>query len=140
MIDEEDEYYGGAQFRAYLTFPPNYPFSPPTMVFQSPAPFHPNVYPENSSNPGLLCISILHPPHEDPYGHESVGERWSSVQTPETILLSVISLLSSPSDDSPANIEAGKLVRQEREAPSGSKEAKEFKRRTRRSARDSLGE
>lgn len=62
------------------------------------------------------------------------------MQTPESILLSVLSLLGSPSDESPANIEAGKLVRQERVAEMGSRESKEFKRKTRRSARDSLGE
>ena len=39
---------------------------------------------------GEVCISILHPPEEDKYGYESASERWSPVQTPETILLSVI--------------------------------------------------
>ncbi|CAG8686289.1 17_t:CDS:1, partial [Acaulospora colombiana] len=43
---------------------------------------------------------------EDKYGYEDAGERWMPVHTVETILLSVISMLSSPNDESPANIEA----------------------------------
>jgi ubiquitin-conjugating enzyme E2 G1 len=36
------------------------------------------------------------------------------VQTPETILISVISLLHSPNDESPANVEAARLWREEK--------------------------
>jgi len=77
---------------------------------------------------GEVCISILHPPEEDKYGYESASERWSPVQTPETILLSVISMLSSPNDESPANIEAAKMLREE---------PKEFKKKCRRCVADS---
>jgi len=140
MIDDDCKYYGGGNFRAHLVFPPNYPLSPPTMTFLHPIPFHPNIYPAESEHPGLLCISILHPPQDDEFGYESASERWNPTQTPEKILLSVISLLSSPNDDSPANVEAGKLLRQEREAAEGSKEAKAFRRRTMRSVRESLEE
>ena len=73
-----------------------------------PSLFHPNVYPN-----GDVCISILHPPEDDKYGYESASERWSPVQTPETILLSVISMLSSPNDESPANVEAARLWRED---------------------------
>ncbi|KAK4987739.1 Ubiquitin-conjugating enzyme E2 15 [Elasticomyces elasticus] len=62
---------------------------------------------------GEVCISILHPPEDDKYGYESAAERWSPVQTPETILLSVISMLSSPNDESPANVEAARLWRED---------------------------
>lgn len=76
---------------------------------------------------GTVCISILvrnslfkrfnafavgtnrqlqHPPGDDKYGYEKASERWSPVHTVETILISVISMLSSPNDESPANIEA----------------------------------
>jgi ubiquitin-conjugating enzyme E2 G1 len=122
----------GGNFRCLLTFPPTYPLLPPSLTFKSPIPFHPNIYPS-----GLLCISILHPPQDDEYGYESAAERWSPVQTPETILLSVISLLHSPNDESPANVEAARLWREEKV---GGKDAKEFKRRCRRGVRESLGE
>ena len=38
------------------------------------------------------------------YGYESVQERWLPIHTPESILISVISMLSSPNDESPANV------------------------------------
>jgi ubiquitin-conjugating enzyme E2 G1 len=78
---------------------------------------------------GEVCISILHPPEEDKYGYESAAERWSPVQTPETILLSVISMLSSPNDESPANVEAAALWREN---------TAEFKKRVRKCVRNSL--
>ncbi|KAK3684593.1 Ubiquitin-conjugating enzyme E2 15 [Vermiconidia calcicola] len=77
---------------------------------------------------GEVCISILHPPEDDKYGYESASERWSPVQNPESILLSVISMLGSPNDESPANTEAGKLWRNDK---------KEFRKRVRKCVRDS---
>ncbi|KAL4999987.1 ubiquitin-conjugating enzyme/RWD-like protein [Aspergillus recurvatus] len=115
----------GGFFRARLSFPPEYPHMPPKMKFEPPL-FHPNIYPN-----GEVCISILHPPEEDKYGYESAAERWSPVQTPETILISVISMLSSPNDESAANVEAARLWRDD---------PKEFKRRVRKCVRESLGE
>ena len=46
--------------QASLKFPPDYPYSPPSLKFLTKV-WHPNVY-EN----GELCISILHPPIDDP--------------------------------------------------------------------------
>ncbi|KZF25045.1 ubiquitin-conjugating enzyme E2 15 [Xylona heveae TC161] len=123
MISDECKFYGGGFFRARLSFPAEYPIMPPKMKFETPI-FHPNIY-EN----GEVCISILHPPEEDKFGYESAAERWSPVQTPETILLSVISMLSSPNDESPANLDAARLWR---ENPA------EFKKRVRKCVRDSL--
>lgn len=50
------------------------------------------------------------------------------MQSPETILLSVISMLSSPNDESPANVEAAKMWREN---------VAEFKRKCRRCVNDS---
>ena len=55
---------------------------------------------------GDVCISILHEPGEDKYGYEKPEERWLPVHTVETILLSVISMLADPNDESPANVDA----------------------------------
>ncbi|KAF4984850.1 hypothetical protein FZEAL_3 [Fusarium zealandicum] len=130
MISDDCKYYGGGNFRARLVFPPSYPHMPPSLTFQDPIPFHPNIY-QN----GILCISILHPPEEDQYGYEDASERWSPVQTPETILLSTISLFHDPNDESPANVEAARLLREEREGMH-----KDFRRRCRKCVRESLGE
>ena len=77
------------------------------MRFVSPM-WHPNVYPD-----GRVCISILHPPGEDDYGYEQASERWLPIHTVESIAVSVISMLSSPNDQSPANIEAAKEWRED---------------------------
>ncbi|CAG8564375.1 11048_t:CDS:2 [Gigaspora rosea] len=69
------------------------------------------VYPD-----GMVCISILHPPGDDPNMYESSSERWSPVQSVEKILLSVVSMLAEPNDESGANIEACKIWRNDREA------------------------
>ena len=91
-----------------------------------PPPLHPFQSPSTHNH-----TTVLHPPEEDKYGYESAAERWSPVQTPETILLSVISMLSSPNDESPANVEAARLWRED---------TKEFKKRCRANVRASLGE
>ncbi|CAO3630917.1 unnamed protein product [Cunninghamella blakesleeana] len=100
-----DTLYEGGFFKAIMTFPTSYPIMPPTLKFSSEM-YHPNVYPD-----GTVCISILHPPGDDKYGYEDASERWSPVHTVETILLSVISMLSSPNDESPANLDAAKEFR-----------------------------
>ncbi|KAJ4164725.1 hypothetical protein LMH87_006387 [Akanthomyces muscarius] len=130
MISDDCKYYGGGNFRARLVFPPNYPHMPPSLTFQDPIPFHPNIY-----ESGNLCISILHPPEEDQYGYEAASERWSPVQSPETILLSTISLFHSPNEESPANVEAARMLREEKEG-----KHKDFRRRCRKCVRESLGE
>ncbi|PVU93724.1 hypothetical protein BB559_003188, partial [Furculomyces boomerangus] len=70
-----------------------------------------------------------HPPGEDQYGYEQANERWSPVQTVESIMVSVISMLSSPNDESPANIDAAKQWRES---------YPDFKKRVQRCVRRSL--
>lgn len=56
---------------------------------------------------GVVCISILHPPGEDHLNQqETADERWRPILGVESILVSVISMLSDPNDESPANIDA----------------------------------
>ncbi|KAG0281612.1 ubiquitin-conjugating enzyme E2 G1 [Linnemannia exigua] len=102
IMGPQDTLYEGGFFKARMTFPEDYPLMPPKLKFDTEM-YHPNVYPN-----GDVCISILHPPGDDKYGYEQASERWSPVHTVETILISVISMLSSPNDESPANIEAAK--------------------------------
>ena len=104
----ETDYEGGV-FVARLKFPPDYPLSPPKMTFISEV-WHPNVYKN-----GEVCISILHAPGEDPAHYESSSERWSPVQSVEKILISVVSMLAEPNDESPANVDAAKMWRDDKE-------------------------
>lgn len=77
---------------------------------------------------GEVCISILHPPGDDPSHYEHSSERWSPVQSVEKILISVMSMLAGtlithqmafvmplePNIESPANVDAAKMWRDER--------------------------
>lgn len=71
--------------------------------------FHPNIYKD-----GTVCISILHPPGDDPNMYEHASERWSPIQSIEKILISVMSMLAEPNDESGANVDASKVWREDR--------------------------
>lgn len=85
-----------------MSFPQNYPNSPPSIRFTSDV-WHPNGLLLSQSHPlhincthtmennlffyiavypdGRVCISILHPPGDDPNGYELASERWTPVHT-----------------------------------------------------------
>ena len=112
-----------------MKFPKNYPYSPPGRYiptvpskldsplirqpdFQFTRPlYHPNIYQD-----GKLCISILHAPGEDEMSGETAAERWSPIQRSESVLLSIISLLDDAECSSPANVDAGVMLRKDPEA------------------------
>ncbi|UYV70208.1 UBE2G1 [Cordylochernes scorpioides] len=113
LIDDDDIYkwevliigppetlYEGGFFKAHLYFPKEYPLCPPKMKFITEI-WHPNI-----DKTGDVCISILHEPGDDKFGYEKASERWLPVHTVETILISVISMLADPNDESPANVDA----------------------------------
>ncbi|KAF9733561.1 hypothetical protein PMIN06_002800 [Paraphaeosphaeria minitans] len=104
VLNPDSLYYGG-YFKAKLTFPKTYPYQPPDFQFIRPL-YHPNIYPN-----GKLCISILHPPGDDETSGETAAERWSPVQRVESVLISVLSLLDDPEVSSPANVDAGVMLR-----------------------------
>lgn len=109
-------FYVGGYFKAQIKFPLDYPYSPPTFQFLTNM-WHPNIY-EN----GKVCISILHPPVDDPQSGELASERWNPTQNVRTILLSVISLLNEPNTYSPANVDASVMYRKWRESKGRDKE------------------
>ncbi|CAM0138725.1 unnamed protein product [Umbelopsis sp. WA50703] len=92
-----------------MTFPEDYPFQPPMFRFNNDF-YHPNVYAD-----GRLCISILHPPGDDPVSGEKAEERWNPTQSVESVLMSIISLLADPNCSSPANVDAGVAYRKDKE-------------------------
>ena len=108
VINPDSLYYGG-YFKAKMTFPKNYPYAPPTFQFTRPL-YHPNIYAD-----GKLCISILHAPGDDEMSGESAGERWSPAQRVESVLISIISLLDDAECSSPANVDAGVMLRKDLE-------------------------
>ncbi|XP_015221836.2 ubiquitin-conjugating enzyme E2G 1b isoform X1 [Lepisosteus oculatus] len=157
IIGPQDTLFEGGFFKAYLTFPYDYPLRPPKMKFITEI-WHPNAaildvsqsLRDNACWTGMtscigfntltapmfdvakngdVCISILHEPGEDKFGYEKPEERWLPIHTVETIMISVISMLADPNGDSPANVDAAK---EWREDPNG-----EFKRKVARCVRKS---
>jgi len=118
-----DTLYQGGYFKAHIKFPPDYPYSPPSLRFLTKV-WHPNVY-EN----GDLCISILHPPVDDPQSGELPCERWNPTQNVRTVLLSVVSLLNEPNTFSPANVDASVMYRRFKESKGTDKEYENIIRR-----------
>ena len=126
IMGPQDTMYEGGFFKARLDFPPDFPNSPPIMQFISQM-WHPNIHED-----GKVCISILHPPGEDAFNaQESAEERWRPILGVEAILVSVISMLSAPNNDSPANVDAGVQFREDPAA---------FKRQVQRTVRRSQEE
>ncbi|NP_001002688.1 cell division cycle 34 homolog (S. cerevisiae) b [Danio rerio] len=136
LVDEADLYnwevaifgppnthYEGGYFKARIKFPVDYPYSPPTFRFLTKM-WHPNIY-EN----GDVCISILHPPVDDPQSGELPSERWNPTQNVRTILLSVISLLNEPNTFSPANVDASVMYRKWRDSKGKDREYAEIIRK-----------
>jgi ubiquitin-conjugating enzyme E2 R len=110
MVINSDSAFNGAYLKAEMQFTEKYPYAPPTFKFMQPI-FHPNIYAD-----GKVCISILHAPGEDEQSGESAAERWSSVQSVETVLRSVLLLLDDPEISSPANVDAGVMYRDDNNA------------------------
>lgn len=110
--------YEGGYFKAEMSFPNDYPYSPPSFRFMTEM-WHPNIY-EN----GDVCISILHPPIDDPQSGELPSERWNPTQNVRTVLLSVISLLNEPNTFSPANVDASVMYRRWKESDGKDEEYK----------------
>ncbi|KAH0952811.1 hypothetical protein HN011_000411 [Eciton burchellii] len=125
IIGPPDTLYEGGFFKAHLQFPKEYPLRPPRMKFITEI-WHPNI-----DKNGDVCISILHEPGDDKWGYEKASERWLPVHTVETILISVISMLADPNDESPANVDAAKEWRES---------YTEFKRKVARCVRKSQEE
>lgn len=99
VVGPPDTLYSGGLFKAKMSFPANYPACPPTFKF-TPGMWHPNV-----DLDGTVCISLLlHSISND--RPSSSCEYWSPNHTVESVFLSIISMLSTPSDDYPANYSA----------------------------------
>ncbi|KAI9500058.1 Ubiquitin-conjugating enzyme E2 11 [Coemansia spiralis] len=82
--------YEGLTYKLSLKFPSNYPFTAPTITFDTPC-WHPNV-----DSQGNICLDIL-------------KDKWSAVYNVQTILLSLQTLLGDPNTASPLNGQAARL-------------------------------
>ncbi|KAH7027571.1 ubiquitin-conjugating enzyme/RWD-like protein [Microdochium trichocladiopsis] len=82
--------YAGLSLKLSLSFPNNYPYAPPTVLFKTPI-YHPNF-----DFSGRICLDIL-------------KDKWTAAYNIQTVLLSLQSLLGEPNNASPLNGEAAEL-------------------------------
>lgn len=69
--------YAGLTLKLSLSFPNNYPYAPPTVLFKTPI-YHPNF-----DFSGRICLDIL-------------KDKWTAAYNIQTVLLSLQSLLGEP--------------------------------------------
>lgn len=98
IIGPSDTPYFGGYYFFHFDFPYDYPFSPPKVTFMTNdgyTRFNPNLY-----KCGKVCVSIL---------NTWSGEKWSSCQTLNSVLLTLCSLLNdSPLENEPGQTKASK--------------------------------
>jgi ubiquitin-conjugating enzyme E2 G1 len=104
LFGPSDTIFEGGIFKCKIEFTNQYPNKPPVLTFITPL-YHPNIFPN-----GGVCMSILHE-GVDVYGYEHVSERWNPSHSVDSILMSMLLVLTEPNFDSPANIDASKLWR-----------------------------
>lgn len=73
----EETPYENLTFKLSFSFPSNYPYAPPIVLFKTPI-YHPNV-----DFSGRICLDIL-------------KDKWSAVYNVQSVLLSLQSLLGEP--------------------------------------------
>ena len=83
--------YEGGVFYLNITFPSNYPYVPPKVVFKTPI-FHCNV-----NSRGEICLDIL-------------KSTWSPALKIDLVLLSISALLASPNPNDPFVPEIAQLL------------------------------
>ena len=114
----EGSFYEGGIYEGVITFPPTYPHDPPKLNFSTKI-FHPNVYMSNDTDNnhkiGDICISILHKGVDTTSG-EDEAERWRPIHTVYTIFKSIMTLFYDPNPDSPANVDASVMFREDKKS------------------------
>ena len=91
-----DSPYEGGVFKLGITFPQDYPFSPPSVIFLTQV-YHPNV----TTSSGTICLDIL-------------KGNWSPALNIGKVLLSISSLLTDPNPDSPLEGDIARLYTSDR--------------------------
>jgi len=92
IIGPTETPYEGGMFNLRIFFPPDYPFKPPKITFQTRI-YHPNI----NSN-GEICLDIL-------------KTQWSPALSLTKILLSICSLLADPNPNDPLMPEIAKIYK-----------------------------
>lgn len=95
----DSPYYYGGQWKLSISVPTSYPIDPPVIKFVTPI-VHPNI----NLTTGEICLDILK------------KESWSPAWNLEHLVVAILMLLDQPEPDSPLNIDAANLYRQDKVA------------------------
>ncbi|KAJ6251082.1 hypothetical protein M0813_15904 [Anaeramoeba flamelloides] len=82
IMGPDETPYAGGVFFLNISFPKEYPFKPPTVVFRT------KIYHCNINSKGQICLDIL-------------KDNWSPALTISKVLLSISSLLCEPNPEDP---------------------------------------
>ena len=94
IVGPKDTPYEDGRFHLKINYPTDYPFKPPKVKMETPV-FHPNI-----SSRGTVCVDIL-------------AKAWSPALTTSNVLLSIISLLTTPNPEDPMDVHAADLYTNE---------------------------
>jgi ubiquitin-conjugating enzyme (huntingtin interacting protein 2) len=96
IFGPSDTAYDGGIFLVDIVIPPDYPFKPPKMKFDTKI-WHPNI----SSQTGAICLDILR-------------NEWTPALTIRTALISLQALLCAPEPDDPQDAEVARMFKQDK--------------------------
>ena len=100
----------GGNFTLLVTFPPDYPFKPPKVKFETRI-FHPNI---NQS--GDICLDTLASQWAPSFSMAQVNDLIFCLIISVQVMLSIIQLLSHPNPSDPINLEAARMLQQDPES------------------------
>lgn len=114
MYGPENTPYSCGVFRFRIAIPESYPFEPPNVYFLTQI-FHPNIAFNtwnNTSHTNLFCGS------DEGFVSIAITEpdKWTPSNTITDVMACVVSLLFTPDDESPLNLEAMKLYASDKNA------------------------
>ena len=95
-------FYENGKFDLNVSFPKDYPWSPPTVHFLTKV-YHPNI----DYTTGEICLSLLDKENKDETG-------WRPAHNITSIMLSIQSFLTDPNVDDPMNVRIASEFRDNR--------------------------